>query len=87
MLPRPESQTAILLPLRYYEIDPGFNVPAALRLSDDRPVFEMPTSTGTLRRMERVGVLEFRVERSVVDPGGVRARGNPANRLTLRALC
>ncbi len=50
-----------MLPLRYYEIDPSFNVPAALRLSEDRPVFEMPTSTGTLRRMERVGVLEFRL--------------------------
>ena len=52
---------APLLPLRYYEIDPSYNVPAALRLSEDRPVFEMPTSTGTLRRMERVGVLEFKL--------------------------
>ena len=34
-------------------------MPAALRLVGDRPVVEMPTSTGTLRRMERVGVLEF----------------------------
>ena len=59
--PVPASRRARLLPLRYYEIDPGYNVPAALRLSEDRPVFEMPTSTGTLRRMERVGVLEFRL--------------------------
>ena len=59
--PVPASRRERLLPLRYYEIDPGYNVPAALRLSEDRPVFEMPTSTGTLRRMERVGVLEFRL--------------------------
>jgi hypothetical protein len=34
-------------------------VPAVLRLADRREVAEMPTSTGTLRRMERVGNLEF----------------------------
>jgi uncharacterized protein (DUF1684 family) len=60
--PVPPARRAALLPLRYYEIDPGYNVPAALRLSEDRPVFEMPTSTGTLRRMQRVGTLEFRLE-------------------------
>ena len=59
--PVPQARRATLLPLRYYEIDPSYNVPAALRLSEDRPVFEMPTSTGTLRRMERVGVLEFKL--------------------------
>ena len=59
--PVPQARRAKLLPLRYYEIDPSFNVPAALRLSEDRPISEMPTSTGTLRRMERVGVLEFRL--------------------------
>ena len=57
--PVPKARRAKLLPLRYYEINPSYNVPAALKVSEDRPVFEMPTSTGTLRRMERVGVLEF----------------------------
>ncbi|HEU4687879.1 MAG TPA: DUF1684 domain-containing protein [Vicinamibacterales bacterium] len=57
----PKDRRAAMLPLRYYEIDPGYNVPAALRISENRPVFEMPTSTGTLRRMERVGILEFRL--------------------------
>ena len=59
--PVPKDRRAAMLPLRYYEIDPGYNVPAALRVSENRPVFEMPTSTGTLRRMERVGILEFRL--------------------------
>jgi uncharacterized protein (DUF1684 family) len=60
--PVPAAKRAELLPLRYYDVDPGLNVPAALSLSDERPVFEMPTSTGTLRKMQRVGVLEFRLD-------------------------
>jgi uncharacterized protein (DUF1684 family) len=55
----PAEKRATLLPLRYFPVDPAFSVPAALRLSEDRPVFEMPTSTGTMRKMQRVGVLEF----------------------------
>jgi uncharacterized protein len=34
-------------------------VPAVLRQSDDRSIIEMPTSTGQLRKMMRVGRLEF----------------------------
>jgi uncharacterized protein (DUF1684 family) len=60
--PVPKDRRPKMLPLRYYEIDAGYSVPAALRLSENRPVFEMPTSTGTLRRMERVGILEFRLD-------------------------
>jgi uncharacterized protein len=37
-------------------------VPAVLQLADERPVFEMPTSTGLMRRMQRVGVLEFTLD-------------------------
>ena len=54
----PEKRDA-LLPLSYYEVAPNYSVPAALSLSDERPVFEMPTSPGALRRMQLVGVLEF----------------------------
>lgn len=50
-----------LVPLRYFPVDPGFSVPAQLKLNEERPVFEMPTSTGTLRKMQLVGVLEFTV--------------------------
>ena len=55
----PVEKRATLLPLRYFPVDPDYSVPAALRLSEDRPVFDMPTSTGTMRKMQRVGVLEF----------------------------
>ena len=57
--PIPAEKRAKILPLRYYPIDASFSVPAALQLSRDRPVFDMPTSTGTMRKMQRVGVLAF----------------------------
>jgi uncharacterized protein len=60
--PVPADKKATLLPLPYYPADPGFSVPAALRLSDERPVFEMPTSTGTLRKYELVGRIEFTLQ-------------------------
>ena len=57
--PIPPAKMAALLPLRYYPIDPAYRIPAVLQLSDERPVFEMPTSTGTLRRYQLVGSLAF----------------------------
>ena len=57
--PIPRDKVDVFLPLRYYPPDPSYAAPAELKLANQRPVFEMPTSTGTLRRMERVGVLEF----------------------------
>ena len=60
--PIPPAMLDTLLPLRYYEVDPSYAVPAALKLADERPVFEMPTSTGKMRRMQRVGVLEFTLQ-------------------------
>ena len=58
----PPAKRATFLPLKYYPIDPAFKVPASLTLSNDRPVFDMPTSTGTNRKMQRVGVLEFTLQ-------------------------
>jgi len=57
--PIPVDKRDTLLPLRYYPPDASYTAPAELKLANQRPVFEMPTSTGKLRRMERVGVLEF----------------------------
>lgn len=57
--PIPPDKRGDLLPLTYFAVDESYSVPASLKLSDDRPSFEMPTSTGKLRRMQRVGVLEF----------------------------
>ena len=63
--PVPPGKRDALLPLRYFPIDPNYSVPAVLRLSDERPVFEMPTSTGALRKMQLVGVLEFTLQGEV----------------------
>ena len=57
--PIPENKRDVLLPLRYYAPDASYSVAAALRLGQERPVVLMPTSTGTIRRYQRVGVLEF----------------------------
>lgn len=57
--PIPAGRHDEFLPLSYFPVDPSYVAPAVLRLADERPVFEMPTSTGKLRRMERVGLLEF----------------------------
>src|SRR5687768_17174459 len=50
--PVPADKMATMLPLQYYPADPNLAVPAVLQLSEQRPVFEMPTSTGTLRRYQ-----------------------------------
>jgi uncharacterized protein (DUF1684 family) len=57
--PIPADKRSVLLPLRYYAPDPSYTVAAALRLGQERPVVPMPTSTGTIRNYQRVGVLEF----------------------------
>jgi uncharacterized protein (DUF1684 family) len=57
--PIPKTRHAEFLPLAYFPIDPEYNVPAALKPSDDPTVIDMPTSTGTNRKMRRAGTLEF----------------------------
>ena len=60
--PIPAERRPQLLPLAYFPIDPDYDVPARLKPVDDRLVFEMPTSTGTQRKMRRVGTLEFSIK-------------------------
>jgi uncharacterized protein (DUF1684 family) len=57
--PIPTARHKDLLPLAYFPIDPDYNVPGVLKRVDDQTMFEMPTSTGTVRQMRRVGTLEF----------------------------
>ncbi|MBI4486001.1 MAG: DUF1684 domain-containing protein, partial [Acidobacteria bacterium] len=57
--PIPDAKKAEFLPLAYFPIDPEYSVPAALKPTDDDTIVEMPTSTGTLRKMRRAGTLEF----------------------------
>jgi uncharacterized protein len=57
--PVPEDRRKALLPLAYFPISLAYRVPAVLRTYPDRPRMEMPTSTGQLRTMMRVGRLDF----------------------------
>jgi uncharacterized protein (DUF1684 family) len=57
--PIPADKRDKILPLAYFPVDPNYAVPAVLRLSDDRPAFDMLTSSGQPRRMQLVGTLEF----------------------------
>jgi hypothetical protein len=67
--PIPAGKHAELLPLNYFPVDPDYSTPAVLELSEDRPEFEMPTSTGKLRKMQRVGVLEFTLQGKAMSLG------------------
>jgi len=60
--PVPADKRGALLPLRYFPIDQNYSVPAVLRLADERPVFEMPTSSGALRKMQLAGTIEFTLQ-------------------------
>jgi uncharacterized protein (DUF1684 family) len=57
--PIPKARHAEFLPLAYFPIDQDYNVPASLKPSNDPAIIEMPTSTGTNRKMRRAGSLEF----------------------------
>ena len=57
--PIPKARHAEFLPLAYFPIEPDYNVPAQLNRIDDKTIVEMPTSTGTNRKMRRVGTLAF----------------------------
>jgi uncharacterized protein (DUF1684 family) len=50
------------VPLSYFPIDESYAVPAQLDPSPERVVITMPTSTGTLREVERVGTLIFNLK-------------------------
>jgi uncharacterized protein len=57
--PIPSERRSALLPLPYFPASLDYRVPAVLEPSSERPTIEMPTSTGQLRTMMRVGRLEF----------------------------
>lgn len=55
---KPEERDKYL-PLSYFPVDESYSVPAQLEPAAERITIQMPTSTGTLRQMERVGELLF----------------------------
>ena len=79
--PIPRNLKTLLLPLRYFPPDPSFSTAASLRLADQRPVFEMPTSTGAIRRMQRVGVLDFTLKGQPMSLGAFVEEGQQIDEL------
>jgi uncharacterized protein (DUF1684 family) len=79
--PIPADKRAQFLPLRYFPPDPSYAVPAELKLSDTRPVVELPTSTGELRRMQVVGTLEFTLNGQKLSLGALSPAGEPIRSL------
>ena len=60
--PVPPDKKAELLPLSYFDIDEGYAVPASLQPAEERTRIQVPTSTGKIRDIERVGTLKFSVK-------------------------
>ncbi len=55
----PKNRRDELLPLGYFPVDPEYKTGAGLTPSNETAEMQVPTSTGTVRRMRRVGTLEF----------------------------
>jgi uncharacterized protein len=57
--PVPAEKRATFAPLTYFAIDPAYRVPAGLLPAPAGPPVPMPTSTGQVRQMQRIGTLSF----------------------------
>jgi len=60
--PVPADKKASLVPLAYFPIDEMYAVPAALEPAAERTRLQVPTSTGQIRDIERIGTLKFTVK-------------------------
>jgi uncharacterized protein (DUF1684 family) len=63
------------VPLSYFPIDESYAVPAQLEPSPERVVITMPTSTGTLREVDRVGTLKFNLKGQPLKLTAFREKG------------
>lgn len=80
--PVPADRMDEMLPLKYFPPDPEYVVPASLKIAEERIIVEMPTSTGELRKEERVGVLEFTLKGRQLSLGAfIEAGSNDVDRL------
>ncbi len=60
--PIPADKKESLLPLTYYPVDENYAVPATLEPAADRTRIQVPTSTGKIRTLERIGALKFSIQ-------------------------
>jgi uncharacterized protein (DUF1684 family) len=79
--PVPRESMDTLLPLSYFPPDLDYVVAASLKLAKVRDVVNMPTSTGEVRKEERVGVLEFVLKGQPMTLGAFQEAGTDMTRL------
>ncbi len=80
--PVPAEKRATFPPLSYFPVDPAYRVPAALEVTPAGPIVPMPTSTGQVRQMQRVGTLSFTLKGQPLTLGAfVEANENDMRRL------
>jgi uncharacterized protein len=80
--PVPAEKRATFPPLSYFPVDPAYRVPAALEVTPSGPIVPMPTSTGQVRQMQRVGTLSFTLKGQPLTLGAfVEANENDMRRL------
>ena len=60
--PVPADKKNALLPLAYFPVDESYAVPASLEPVAERTRIQVPTSTGKIRDIERVGTLKFTLQ-------------------------
>lgn len=71
------------LPLSYFPIDESYAAPAQLQPSTDRMRVQVPTSTGKLRDMERVGFLQFTLKGQPYRLSALVEAGSGVDRLSV----
>lgn len=60
--PIPADKRGAFPPLSYFPLDPSYRVPAELAAAPAGRAVDMPTSTGQVRKMRRVGTLRFTLQ-------------------------
>jgi len=80
--PIPKDKRAAFEGLAYFPIDPAYHTAAVLTPVTGGPTLDMPTSTGQLRKMRRVGTLSFSLKGQPLTLGAfVEADQNDVRRL------
>ena len=74
--PVPVNRRAQFLPLAYFPTDPSYSVPASLKRAGPSDIIQMPTSTGQMRAMQRIGTLEFTLKGRLLTLGAFIEAGS-----------
>ena len=71
------GEMEMFLPLSYFPIDESYAVPAQLQPAAERISAQVPTSTGKMREMVRLGTLVFTLKGQPLKLGAFSEEGSP----------